>query len=111
MKVRLAQENQECEALIPPAKPDKSGIGANYAEAYLKGLTTDLPDGRKVAFKRKGLRITVAIGPVTGSALMRKREHGPDVKAILRRALEEAAEKAGSTFLVEDGVAYLVVAG
>lgn len=109
MKVRLAQENQECDALIPPAKPDKSGIGVNYAEAYLKDLKAELPDGRKIAFKRKGLRISVAIGPVTGAALMRKREHGPAVKAVLRHALEEAAEKAGSRFLVEDGIAYLVL--
>lgn len=111
MKVRLNELNQECEALIPPAKPDNSGIGVNYAEAYLKGMATQLPDGRKVVVKRKGLKITVTIGSVSGAALMRKREHGPDVKAILRHAIEEAAEKAGTRFLIEDGVAYLVVAG
>ncbi len=111
MKVRLADENQECEALIPPAKPDNSGIGVNFAEAYLKGLGAELPDGRKITIKRKGLKVTVAIGSVTGAALMRKREHGPDVRAILRHALEEAAGKAGGRFVVEGGIVYLDLAG
>ena len=107
MKQRITEEDTKCESLIPPAKPDNSGIGANYADAYVAGLNATLADGRKVSCKRKGLKIILTVGAVTGDALLRKREHGPDVRAILRRALEEAAAKAGGRFLVESGVIYL----
>jgi len=111
MKVRIAEENKECESLIPPAEPDNSKIGVNYADAYLKDLNVLLEDGRKVSFKRKGLKVSLSVGPASGDALMRKREYGPDVKVILRHALEEAAVKAGCKFLVEDGCVYLELAG
>lgn len=111
MKIPIAPENTDCEALIPPAKSDNSGIGVNYADAYLKGLNVTLEDGRKVAFKRKGLKVTISVGAASGEALMRKRENGPGIKAILRKALEEAAAKAGGEFLVEDGKVCLRIAG
>jgi hypothetical protein len=110
MKVRIAKENKESESLIPPAEPDNSGVGVNYADAYLKGLNVSLEDGRVVTFKRKGLKITLSVGTASGEALMRKREHGPDVKQILRHTLEEAATKAGCAFLVESGDVYLDLA-
>jgi hypothetical protein len=90
--------------LIPPARPDSSGIGVYYADAYLKGLNVELADGRKVSVKRKGLKITIGVDTARGDALMRKREHGPDVRVILRLALEEAAARAGYRFIVEDRV-------
>ena len=54
-----------------------------------------------------GLMITLTIGDESGEALMRYIEDGPDVKNILRRAIENAAEDAGAKFLVEDGTIYL----
>ena len=53
--------------------------------------------------------ITLTIGDKTGEALMRYIEDGPDVKNILRRAIENAAEDAGAKFLVEDGTIYLEI--
>jgi len=107
MKVRIAEENGEAEALIPPSEPDGSKIGVNYADAYLKSLNVEVAGGPKVTAKRKGLKVLLQIGDRKGEALLRRLEHGPDVKAILRHALEEASAAAGARFLVEDGAVYL----
>ncbi len=107
MRTRIAGENRDAEAFIPPAQPDGSRIGANYADAYLKAMNVDLDGGRKVTAKRKGLKITLQIGDRKGEGLLRRLEHGPDAKTILQKALEEAAQAAGSRFSVEDGVMYL----
>ncbi|HBO51565.1 MAG TPA: hypothetical protein DD471_06240 [Planctomycetes bacterium] len=107
MKVRIAEENPEAVDLIAPNQPDASGIGVNYTEAYLKVIDVELEPGKKVACKRKGLMITLTIGEKSGEALMRYIEDGPDVKNILRRALEGAAENAGAKFIVEDSTIYL----
>ena len=109
MKIRIADENPAAAALIPPNQPDASGIGVNYTEAYLKVIDMELEPGKKVTCKRKGLMITLTIGDKTGEALMRYIEDGPDVKNILRRAIENAAEDAGAKFLVEDGTIYLEI--
>lgn len=106
MKLKINDENADAEALIPPNQPDNSGIGVNYADAYLKTLNVELEDGRKVVCKRKGLRINLSVGDAKGEALMRKRENGPDVKSILRCALNEASTAAGLGFSVEEGVMY-----
>lgn len=107
MRYRIAEENIESEDLIPPAQPDGSGIGVNYTDAYIKGMNVALADGRQVACKRRGLKITLKIGDASGEGIMRRIEQGPDVKNILRKALESAAENAGFRLLVEDGVIYI----
>ncbi len=84
MKVLVAKENQEAEGLIPPSQPDGSGIGVNYADAYIKVLNAELEDGRKITCKRKGLKITLTVDEASGEALMRRVDDGPDVKNILR---------------------------
>ena len=109
MKLHIAPENTDAEALIPPAEPDGSGIGVNYTDAYIKPLNVEIADGRKITCKRHGLKITLTIGNVTGEALMRRLDDGPDAKKILRKALEAAAQQAGAAFSVEDGVVYLEV--
>lgn len=106
-KVRIAEENKEAEKLIPPSQRDGSGIGINYADAYIKVMNTTLEDGRKIACKRKGLKITMSIGDNKGEALMDKFDNGPDVKNILKEALRTAAKEAASEFNVEDGGIYL----
>jgi hypothetical protein len=107
MKMRIAEENPEAVNLIAPNQPDSSGIGVNYTEAYLKVIDVELEPGKKVTCKRKGLMITLTIGEKSGEALMRYIEDGPDVKNILRRAIESAAENAGAKFIVEDSTIYL----
>ena len=109
MKIRIADENREAETLIPPAERDGSGIGVNYTDLYIKAMNVELEDGRKVTCKRRGLKIHLQIGETQGEALMRRLENGPDVKNILRLALEQAAEDASSRFSVEDGGLYLEV--
>lgn len=108
-KIKIAEENHDAEALIPPAKPDGSGLGVNYADAYLKPMNVQLENGMTLKCKRKGLKIILSLDDKTGEALMRKREHGPDVKVILNHALTEAAQAVGATFSAVDGVMYLEV--
>jgi len=108
MKLRIAEEPTSAERLLPSAEPDASGIGVNYADAYLKALKVTLEDGRKVVAKRRGLEITLKLGAKSGKALMRRIEHGPDVRSILTRALEEAADDANLGFAVENGAIYLI---
>ena len=109
MRVRITAENTEAEKLIPPAAPDGSGIGVNYVDAYIKPLNAELEDGTKVTCKRTGLKIVLSVGEKTGEAIMRRIDHGPDVKNILRQALETAAQEAGSELSVEDGGVWLEV--
>jgi hypothetical protein len=108
MKHRIANEPRSAERHLPPNKPDASGIGVNYANAYLAALKVTLEDGRKVSAKRRGLEISLRLGERSGSALMRRIEHGPDAQMILVRALEGAAADAGLGFKVEDGALYLI---
>jgi hypothetical protein len=107
MKVLVTQENTEAEDLIPPSQPDGSGIGVNYADAYIKVLNAELEDGRKITCKRKGLKITLTVGEASGEALMRRVDDGPDVKNILRAALESAANAAGVNLVFDDGKIWL----
>jgi hypothetical protein len=109
MKLRIASENSPAEQLIPPAAPDNSGIGINYADAYIKPMNTQLVGGPKIVCKRKGLKIILSIGEKTGEAVMRRVDHGPDVRNMLRRALETAAQAAGAQFSVTDDGIFLEV--
>jgi len=109
MKMRIADESPDAEGLIPPAQPDNSGVGVNYADAYIKPINTELENGEKLTCKRKGLKITLELGDRQGEALLRKREHGPDVTVILGKALAEAAQAIDATLTVEDGAMYIEV--
>jgi hypothetical protein len=82
-------------------------VGINYADALLKPVKLTLPDGRKVAFKRRGLKITLTLGDKTGEGLLRRLQHGPEVKVMVREALREAARNAGAEIRFEGGSAYL----
>ena len=107
MKVALGPENPDAEKHLPPNKGDGSGVGINYADAYLKPMKTTLEDGRKVLAKRRGLKLTFSIGDRSGEALLRRLDYGPEEKAIVRHALEEAVQNAGARFIVENGVMML----
>lgn len=108
-KYRLAAENVDAESLLPPKAPDGSGIGVNYIDAYVKPLNTTIDGGLKVACKRKGLKILLTVGDRTGEAIVRRVDHGPDPRTMLRKALEAAAESAGTRLSVENGVVSLEV--
>ena len=107
MKTKICDEDQAAAEKLPPQVEDKSGIGVYYVDAYLKPLNTTLADGRKVTGKRKGLKITLAIGDKTGSGLMRRLDVSPDPKLMLQAALAEAAKAADVRLVIADGAIQL----
>jgi hypothetical protein len=107
LKVALGPENPEAEKLLPHVVDDGSGVGINYADAYIKGIKVTLEDGRKITLKRRGLKISLTIGDKTGDGLLRRLQNGPDEKNMLRQALKEAARNVGAAFDVENGVMVL----
>ena len=109
MRVTISMDETLADAHLPSAKPDGSGVGVNYADQILKPFKQTLPDGRKLTAKRRGLKITVAIGEKTGEAIMRRLDHGPDEKTIFRKALVEAAKNAGAALTYEPGAVHLDV--
>jgi hypothetical protein len=109
MKIKIADENPDAAGLIPPAQPDNSGVGVNYADAYIKPLNVELENGMKLTCKRKGLKIMLALDDKKGEALLRKREHGPDIPQILNHALTEAAKSIDAGFSAENGALYIEV--
>jgi len=64
-------------------------------------------DGRKISVKGRSIKLTFTIGDRTGDGILRRLQHGPDGKNMLREALKEAARSAGAAFDVEGGVMVL----
>jgi len=110
MRVTVPVDEAAADAHLPTAKPDGSGVGVNYADQLLKPFKLTLPDGRKMLLKRRGLKLTLSVGDQQGEAILRRLDHGPDVKVIFRRALEEAARPLGATVTVETGSIHLDLA-
>lgn len=108
MKVKLPLDDAQAEAFLPDRKSDGSGVGINYADALLKPVKLTLDDGRKVAFKRRGLKITMTLGDKAGEGLLRRLQNGPDVKTMVREAVREAAKNAGAEISFDGGSAYLI---
>ena len=103
MRIELGPEAADAAKYLPENRDDGSGVGINYADAYIKAFKTILDDGRKVSCKRRGLKLTLTVGDRKGEGLLRRLEHGPDAQAILRAALDEAAEAAGVRIVTENG--------
>ena len=107
MRFKIGDVNPKAEALLPPSQPDGSGVGVNYVDAYLKPFKLTLDDGRKVTCKRRGLKLTLKVGKVSGEGLLRRLEHGPSERDMLLHALNEAADGVGMEFVEENGALYL----
>jgi hypothetical protein len=107
MKLKICDVNPAAREKLPERTDDRSGIGVHYVDAYIKPMNTKLEDGSAVKCKRRGLRITLALGDAKGEGLMRRLEIGPDPVAMLDAALQEAARAAGVALTVEDGAIYL----
>lgn len=105
--MKLPLDEAQAEPFLPESKADGSGVGINYADALLKPLKLTLPDGRKLAVKRRGLKLTLTLGDKAGEGLLRRLPHGPEVKVMVREALREAARNAGAEIHFEDGSVYL----
>jgi hypothetical protein len=82
-------------------------VGVNYADQILKPFKLTLEDGRKLFAKRKGLKITITVGDKQGEAILRRLDHGPDVKNIFQKALQEAAQNVGASVVFEPGQIHL----
>jgi hypothetical protein len=109
MTVTISFDQAKADATLQGAMPDGSGVGVNYVDVIAKASKQTLSDGRKLLLKRKGLKLTLAIGDKQGEALLRRLEHGPDVQAIIARALEAAARAAGARARLEPGALQLDV--
>ena len=107
MRIEIGKETPEAIARLPENHPDGSRIGVNYADVMIQGIHADLADGRTVWCSGRGLLLTLAVGEDTGEALMRRLDHGPDLRTILHEGLREAALAGGFGFAVEDNVLYL----
>jgi hypothetical protein len=80
---------------LPPGFTDKSGIGVHYVDAFLKPMNATLPDGTRVACKRRGLKVNLTVGTKKGFGLMRRLDVSADPVVMLRACLAEAAKAAG----------------
>jgi len=100
--IKLCDVNPAAKGKLPPATPDKSGIGVHYTDAFIKPMNTKLEDGTRVSCKRKGLKITLAMGDKKGEGLMRRLEVSEDPVVMLAAALQEAAKAAHIQLKVTD---------
>jgi hypothetical protein len=107
MKVKICDVNPEAESKLPENTADKSGVGVHYMDAYIKPMNTTLPDGTAISMKRKGLKLMLAYGDKKGEGLMRRFEHGPDIRHMLDLAMAEAFGSVGMSYAVEDGAIYV----
>lgn len=105
--IKLCEIDPATDEKLPENFSDKSGVGVHYASAFIKQLTVKLDDGTKVMCKRKGLKLMLRINKAQGSGLLRRLEHGPDVKVMLHKALEEAATDAGAKIEIRGNEVYL----
>lgn len=93
--IKLCDINAAAKEKLPPAFSEKSGIGVHYTDAFIKPMNTTLPDGTRVACKRKGLKLTLTVGAKKGEGLMRRLQVSKDPVVMLNAALQEAAKAAG----------------
>lgn len=92
--IKICDIDQTAKEKLPPKFNDKSGIGVHYTDAFIKPMNTKLEDGTRVSCRRKGLKITLAVGAKKGAGLMRRLDVSKDPVEMLSAALHEAAEAA-----------------
>jgi len=93
--IKLCALNPAAPGKLPPAAPDKSGIGVHYVDAFVAPMNAALPDGTRVSCKRRGLRVTLRVGTKKGDGLMRRLQVSTDPVVMLAACLQEAATAAG----------------
>jgi hypothetical protein len=107
MRITIPFDEAKAQATLQGAMPDGSGVGVNYVDVIAKASKQTLPDGRKLLLKRKGLKLTLAIGEKQGEALLRRLDHGPDVHDIVHKGLEAVALAVGARASFEPGAVHL----
>ena len=104
---KLCDINQAAKEKLPPNFTDKSGIGVHYTDAFIKPMNVKLPDGTRVACKRKGLKLTLTVGTKKGEGLMRRLDVSKDPIVMLQAALQDAAKAAGVELKITDTEVFL----
>ena len=99
---KICDINSAAKDKLPPAFAEKSGIGVHYTDAFIKPMNAKLADGTRVSCKRKGLKITLAVGTKKGEGLMRRLAVSKDPVVMLSAALQEAAKAAGVELKITD---------
>jgi hypothetical protein len=99
---KLCDVNAAAREKLPPQASDKSGVGVHYTDAFIKPMNVQLPDGTRVACKRKGLKITLTVGTKKGEGLLRRLAVSRDPVVMLNAALAEAAKNAGVELQITD---------
>lgn len=99
---KLCDINPAAKDKLPPTFAEKSGIGVHYTDAFIKPMNTKLPDGTRVACKRRGLKISLTVGTKKGDGLMRRLTVSRDPVVMLKAALDEAAKAAGVQIQITD---------
>ena len=107
--IKLCDINAAAREKLPPAFAEKSGIGSHYVDAFVKPMNTKLPDGTRVACRRKGLKITLTVGAKKGEGLMRRLAVSKDPVVMLAAALQEAAKSAGVDLVVTETGVFVAV--
>jgi hypothetical protein len=100
--IKLCDIDQKAVEKLPPATPDKSGIGVHYMDAFIKPLNTKLEDGTRISCRRKGLKITLRAGQKSGNGLMRRLDVSKDPVLMMKAALQEAAKEADIAINITD---------
>lgn len=100
--IKLCDINPAAKQKLPPAFPDKSGVGVHYMDAFIAPMNAALPDNVRVSCKRKGLRVTLRVGTKKGDGLMRRLQVSKDPVVMLEAALQEAAKAAGVELQITD---------
>jgi hypothetical protein len=104
---KVCDINGAAKEKLPPAFADKSGIGVHYTDAFIKPMNAKLPDGTRVSCKRKGLKITLAVGTKKGEGLMRRLDVSRDPVVMLSAALQDAAKAAGVELKITDSEIFI----
>jgi len=99
---KLCDVNAAAKEKLPPQFSDKSGVGVHYTDAFIKPMNAQLPDGTRVACKRKGLKVTLTVGTKKGEGLLRRLDVSRDPVVMLNAALQEAAKAAGVELQITD---------
>jgi len=105
---KLCDVNTAANEKLPPASSDKSGVGVHYTDAFIKPMNTKLQDGTRVSCKRKGLKITLAVGEKKGEGLLRRVDVSEDPVEMLASALQEAAKAAQVELKVTDKEIFVI---
>lgn len=100
--IKLCDINRSATEKLSKEVNDKSGIGVHYMDAFIKPFNTKLDDGTRVSCKRKGLKVTLAMGNKKGEGLMRRLDVSKDPVVMLNAALQEAARAAGIKLKITD---------